>query len=225
MNRAGERRDDAELAGAAGKGDRRALEELLERHLDRVHAICRRILIHPEDALDATQEALIAVVRGISRFDGHSAFTTWLYRVVTNAALDEARRRQRRPRPLEVPPETTSSAPEVDSRVAARLDVGAALGRLSPEFRAAVVLRDVCDLDYVAIATILGVPVGTVRSRIARGRAALAEALGDSAHLGNSTPTPVAKRYETGDPQSPGRDSLASTASTEDTPDAHAPPV
>lgn len=225
MNREGLRRDDAELAGAAGKGDRRALEELLERHLDRVHAICSRILIHPEDALDATQEALIAVVRGISRFDGHSAFTTWLYRVVTNAALDEARRRRRRPRPLESLPETTSSALGVAARVAARVDVGAALGRLSPDFRAAVVLRDLCDLDYAAIATILGVPVGTVRSRIARGRAALARDLGDSGGLGNSAPTPVAKPYEAGDPQSPGRDSLASTPSTEDTPDAHTPPL
>lgn len=224
MSRGGEPGDDAELAGAASGGDRRALEELLERHLDRVHAICRRILVHPEDALDATQEALIAIVRGISRFDGRSAFSTWLYRVVTNAALDEARRRRRRPRPLESLPETPDETAGVDAKVAARLDVGAALGRLPPDFRAAVALRDLCDLDYSAIATILGVPVGTVRSRIARGRAALAGS------LGNSKPSPDAEPNKARDSRSPrpGLDrttgSLATAPSPEDTPDANAPP-
>src|SRR6516225_6024773 len=87
--------DDDDLARRAARGDRRALEALLERHVDRVHALCRRVVAHPEDALDATQEAMIAIARGITRFDGRSAFTTWLYRVVTNAALDELRRKQR----------------------------------------------------------------------------------------------------------------------------------
>src|SRR5882724_9278020 len=88
---------DADLARRAALGERAALETLLARHLDAIHAICRRILGHPEDALDATQEALIAISRGIKRFDGRSRFTTWMYRVATNAALDEARRRRRRP--------------------------------------------------------------------------------------------------------------------------------
>jgi RNA polymerase sigma-70 factor (ECF subfamily) len=90
---------DEALAAAANAGDRGALEVLLARHLDRVHAICRRVTGHPEDALDATQEALIAVTRGLHRYDGRSLFTTWLYRVATNAALDELRRRKRRPDP------------------------------------------------------------------------------------------------------------------------------
>src|SRR6059036_2527017 len=93
---------DESLAAAANAGDRGALEVLLARHLDRVHAICRRVTGHPEDALDATQEALIAVTRGLHRYDGRSLFTTWLYRVATNAALDELRRRKRRPEPAEL---------------------------------------------------------------------------------------------------------------------------
>ena len=137
---------------------------------------------HPEDALDATQEALIAVTRGLHRYDGRSLFTTWLYRVATNAALDELRRRKRRPEPAELVEDRplggggAGSAP-VESAVVARLDVDAALAGLSPEFRAAVVLRDLCDLDYAEIAEVLDVPIGTVRSRIARGRAAIADQL------------------------------------------------
>lgn len=168
---------DEELAAAAAAGSRGALEQLLSRHLDRIHAICRRVTAHPEDALDATQEALIAVTRGIHRYNGQSAFTTWLYRVATNAALDEVRRRGRRPTPVEVFPDALPATGSVESAVGARIDVDAALATLPAEFRAAVVLRDLCDLDYAEIADTLGIPLGTVRSRIARGRAAIADRL------------------------------------------------
>jgi RNA polymerase sigma-70 factor (ECF subfamily) len=185
MSRPGAEASDQALAAAANSGDRGALEVLLARHFDRVHAICRRITGHPEDALDATQEALIAVTRGLHRYDGRALFTTWLYRVATNAALDELRRRKRRPEPAELDEERPAGgaaggavrAAPVESVVAARLDVDAALATLSPEFRAAVVLRDLCDFDYAEIAEILDVPMGTVRSRIARGRAAIADHL------------------------------------------------
>jgi RNA polymerase sigma-70 factor, ECF subfamily len=168
---------DGALAAAAAAGDRRALELLLDRHADRVHAVCRRVVAHPEDALDATQEALIAVARGISRFDGRSAFTTWLYRVATNAALDELRRKSRRPVPIDVPPDLATQSAE--GAVDARLDVDRALTAVPEEFRTAVVLRDLADLDYPEIAEVLHVPVGTVKSRISRGRQALREALGN----------------------------------------------
>src|SRR5919109_5217926 len=118
----GEASDEA-LAAAANAGDRGALEVLLARHLDRIHAICRRVTGHPEDALDATQEALIAVTRGIHRYDGRSAFTTWLYRVATNAALDEVRRRGRRPVPTEPVGEGPAGPVSVDGMVGARIDV------------------------------------------------------------------------------------------------------
>ncbi len=171
---------DNELAARAASGDRRALEELLERHADRIHALCRRVIAHPQDALDATQEAMIAIARGISRFDGRAAFTTWLYRVATNAALDELRRKRRRPEPIDaalIDQPATDSA--LEDRVGARLDIDRALAELPEEFRVAVVLRDLCDLDYAEIAEVLAIPPGTVRSRIARGRAALLEVLGN----------------------------------------------
>ena len=163
---------EAALALAARNGDRAALERLLHDHADRIHAVCRRIVGNPEDALDATQEAMIAVARGVTRFDGNSRISTWIYRVATNAALDELRRRRRRPVPAEA---AVGSDPRGDATgtVDARLDVDAALATLPEDFRVAVVLRDLCDLDYAEIAEVLDVPPGTVRSRIARGRAAL----------------------------------------------------
>jgi RNA polymerase sigma-70 factor (ECF subfamily) len=143
-----------------------------------VHAICRRVVPHPEDALDATQNALIAVARGIGRFDGRSAFTTWLYRVAMNAALDELRRRARRPIPVETRPEAVAPRAATDG-VEARVDLDAALGAVPVDYRVAVVLRDLCALDYAEIAAVLDLPVGTVRSRISRGRDALAAILGN----------------------------------------------
>jgi RNA polymerase sigma-70 factor (ECF subfamily) len=181
-------RSDEGLARDAARGDRASLEVLLERHLDRIHAICRRILGHPEDALDATQEALVAITRGINRFDGRSQFTTWMYRVATNAALDEARRRRRRPLPSEHLPERASVGDPTDA-VDARLDIDAALATLPPDFRAAVALRDLAGLDYAEIAAVLDIPIGTVRSRIARGRSALADQIGNH-DLPPARPTP-----------------------------------
>jgi RNA polymerase sigma-70 factor (ECF subfamily) len=167
---------DAELAARAARGDHDALDALLDRHAQRVYAVCVRIVGNRDDALDATQDALIAVARGIARFNGASSFTTWLYRVATNAALDEVRRRSRRPLPSDTLPEPPMhSSPEM--RVADQLVIDAALRTVPVEFRAAVVLRDLADLDYAQIGAILDIPAGTVRSRIARGRAALARAL------------------------------------------------
>ena len=186
----GGRTSDEALAGAAAAGQRQALEELLGRHLDRIHAICRRVTGHPEDALDATQEALLAVARGVHRYDGRSAFTTWLYRVATNAALDEVRRRARRPVPTEPVGEGPAGPVSVDGMVGARIDVDAALATLTPEFRAAVVLRDLCDLDYAEISEALGIPIGTVRSRIARGRAAIATHLSTGDDSRGAPPDP-----------------------------------
>ena len=146
--------------------------------------MCRRLAGNDADALDATQEALIAMARGIRRFDGRSAFSTWAYRVATNACLDELRRRKRRPL-VGLPDDLgRGDRRDLSPQVAAgievlpdRLAIDAALDHLSEEFRAPVVLRDLCDLDYAEIAQILGIPPGTVRSRIARGRAQLATLL------------------------------------------------
>lgn len=172
------------MAAAVG-GDRRALDLLLRRHADRLHAVCRRVMGNDADAADALQEAMIAIVRGLGRFDGRSQFSTWAYRVATNACLDELRRRRRRPEPVEdtvLDVGAGAGAGRDDdpiARIGERADIDAALATLAPEFRAAVVLRDLVGLDYAEIGDILEAPPGTVKSRIARGRAALADRLGN----------------------------------------------
>ena len=168
--------------------------------------MCRRVVGDDADARDALQDALVAIARGIRRFDGRSAFTTWSYRVATNACLDELRRRRRRPVPgavgvpvdgaderhawndLPAAPDGVAGAAAPGGggdggigAVADRLEVEAALARLPEDFRVAVVLRDLCDLDYAEIGRILDLRPGTVRSRIARGRALLTDLLGNPA--------------------------------------------
>lgn len=180
--------DDLALVAAARAGDAAALDRLLRRHYDRIYAVCRRVTGHDADAADAAQEALMAVVRGLPRFDGRSSFGTWVYRIATNASLDELRRRRRRPllaqaggeSPQPEPVDHASSA-QLDA-VATRSELDLGLAQLTEEFRVPVVLRDVADLDYAEIAAILDVPLGTVKSRIARGRAMLGAAL-----VGNSS--------------------------------------
>ena len=176
---------------AAQAGDRAALDRLLRRHYDRIHALCRRLAGNEPDALDAAQEALIAIVRGLSRFDGSARFGTWAYRVATNACLDELRRRRRRPQPglPDEPLPREGHTPMAES-VADRVDIDTAIACLPLDFRAPVVLRDLCGLDYADIATVLDIPPGTVRSRIARGRAQLAELLGGNSVSAPDRPTP-----------------------------------
>jgi len=168
------------LVAAAQQGDRQALDQLLRREQPRIHALCRRMTGNPADALDATQEALIALVRGLPRYDGRAAFSTWAYRVATNACLDELRRRGRRPVPVEEVAPAAPTGPDLATTVTDHLVLDDALAALSPEFRAPLVLRDVLGLDYAAIAEVLQLPPGTVRSRIARARGHLADHLGPS---------------------------------------------
>ncbi len=173
--------DDTQLVTAAQSGDRGALDQLLRRHYDRVHSVCRRITGSASDADDACQEALIKIVRNLPRFDGRSSFGTWAYRIATNASLDELRKRQRRPS-LQIVDDRSGelidhAATGRTDRVDDQLAIDTALDGLSEDFRVVVVLRDVIDLDYQEISEILDIPLGTVKSRIARARAQLAESL------------------------------------------------
>jgi RNA polymerase sigma-70 factor (ECF subfamily) len=158
----------------ARDGDRDALELVLRGQYDRIHAVCRRITGNPADAADAAQNALIAVTRGLARFDDRSRFSSWVYRIAVNCSIDEIRRRSRaRVVSLDELSTSATSAAGDPETATTRVDVDSALRRLPVEFRAPVVLRDMCGLDYAEIAEVLQVPAGTVRSRIARGRAAL----------------------------------------------------
>jgi RNA polymerase sigma-70 factor (ECF subfamily) len=162
-----------------------SLDSLLRDHYSMIQAVCRRILLNDSDADDATQNAMIAIVRGYESFDGRSAFSTWVYRIATNAALDELRRRRRRPLSLfsndgqQVDiADTHSDDRQLAFEASDYLAQG--LAQIPEEFRVALVLRDVADLDYEEISQVLNIPIGTVRSRIARGRGRLADILGNS---------------------------------------------
>ena len=152
-----------------------------------VRTVCHRIVLNRADADDATQSALISIVRALPRFDGRSKFSTWAYRIAVNAALDEVRRIRRRPAATGDPTAVGDLSPAVPwddeggagSAVESRMVVQAALALVPEEYRVALVLRHIADLDYADIAVILNVPVGTVRSRISRGREHLARILGN----------------------------------------------
>jgi RNA polymerase sigma-70 factor, ECF subfamily len=168
-------------------GDPDAFGVLFQRHRDRLWAVAIRTLGDPEEAADALQDAMIAAFRRAASFRGDSAVTTWLHRIVVNAALDRMRRRASRPtaggqdddaldalaasgRPLSDPSGTSDTA----------MDVRAALRRLVPEQQAALVLVDMLGYSVADAADVLGVSEGTVKSRAARGRARLVPRL---AHL------------------------------------------
>ncbi|MBI5156917.1 MAG: sigma-70 family RNA polymerase sigma factor [Acidimicrobiia bacterium] len=172
---------DASLIERYLRGEMEAFEALMRAHEDRVFAVCLRMLRDREAALDATQETFITVFRKADRFAGRSAFSTWLYRVAVNTCYDHARRAKRHL--AEALPESNDppdlAAGDAFGSIELRPDLEAALAALPPEFRAAVVLADVEGLGLQTVAEALGVPVGTVKSRVFRGRRLLAEALGN----------------------------------------------
>ena len=171
-------RSDGDLLRAHADGDPDAFGELVRRHRDRLWAVALRTLGHPEEAADALQDALLSAFRagrGGSAWRGDSAVTTWLHRIVVNACLDRARRRAVRPtEPL--PEHDTLQVADRHDDVAARttaLDVTAALATLTVEQRGALVLVDMYGWSVEDAAEVLECPVGTVKSRCARGRARL----------------------------------------------------
>jgi RNA polymerase sigma-70 factor (ECF subfamily) len=176
---------DRALLAAHLAGDRDAFGTLVGHHRDRLWAVALRTLGDREEAADAVQDALLSAYRAAGSYRGDARVTTWLHRVVVNACLDRVRRRKARPVvPL---PEQGSGAEPADRHdaLAARetaLDVESALALLTVEQRTAILLVDVHGLPLEEAATVLAVPVGTVKSRCSRGRARLALSLG---HLRN----------------------------------------
>ena len=176
---------DEELVRGYLQGDKEAFSTLVKRHETRVYNVCLRILGNREDARDATQEAFLTALRKLSQFRGDAAFTTWLHRVAVNACYDALRKRKRQPmlhlatdddhqREVEPGP----PVPDPADALAAGIDVARALAQVPEDYRVALVLADVRDLPYEEIARVLNVPLGTVKSRVHRGRIALARALG-----------------------------------------------
>jgi RNA polymerase sigma-70 factor (ECF subfamily) len=176
-------RPDDLLLRRARDGDTAAFGELVERHQSRIYAVCLRILADPEEARDAAQDTFITAFRKLAQFRGDAAFTTWLHRIAVNACYDELRRAKRRPMLHEAAtdddraPEPGPPSPDHADEIAGTLDVTRALAAIPDDFRVALVLADVEDLPYEEIARVLEVPVGTVKSRVHRGRIALTKEL------------------------------------------------
>lgn len=170
---------DAQLLAAHRAGDVRAFAELVARHGNRLWSLAARTLGGPDEAADVVQEALVSAHRRAGTFRGDSSVGTWLQRIVVNACIDRLRRERARPATLPWPEhDIACRRPDPATELATRLAVDEALAALPAEQRVAVVLVDVHGCGVAEAAEILEVPVGTVKSRCARGRARLAVLLG-----------------------------------------------
>jgi RNA polymerase sigma-70 factor (ECF subfamily) len=171
--------EDRQLVTAFLDGDHAAFDEIMTAHEGRVFSLCLRIMRQREAALDAVQETFITVFRKAHMYNGESAFSTWLYRVATNTCYDQLRKQKRRR--TEAVPEgrDPADARSQDEFVAIELrpDLTVALANLPEEFRSAVVLSDVEGLPLGEVAVVLDIPIGTVKSRVFRGRKLLAKNL------------------------------------------------
>lgn len=177
---------DEELVRYCQHGRGWALDELVARHAPRVYGLALRLSGSAEDAEDIAQEAFVKVLASIGKFRGQSSFNTWLYRVVTNACLDELKRRKRRPSsfsdlldgdestepdwPMSDPDQDPAAVVETRARQAV---VQQAIASLPEPQRVLVVLADIEGLSYEEIAQITSATLGTVKSRLNRARRAL----------------------------------------------------
>ncbi len=191
--------EDRDLVDRARAGDARAFEDLVRRHQQRVVRLARAFVPEPADAEDVAQEAFLRVYRGLARFRGASTFRTWLQQVVVNAARTHRRatltRRARFGADADSASTDVPGPDRVEPALIARDRVERALNTLPQDLREAVVLRDVEGLDYREIAELLGVPMGTVESRIFRGRQRLRAAM-TAVERGPVDPGEGGKRHE-----------------------------
>jgi RNA polymerase sigma-70 factor (ECF subfamily) len=166
---------DEALVKRAQRGERLAFERLVEQHEQRLYTLTARVLGSREDAADAVQEALLRAWLALPKFRGDARFSTWLYRIAVNAAHDVMAKR--REGPVEEPPDPADPRDRfAEHELSGELQ--RSLEGLDESYRVAVVLYDVLGCSYAEIAEMTGVPEGTVKSRIFRGRTELAERLG-----------------------------------------------
>ena len=182
---------DELLLRRACKGDVQAFEELMQSHESRIYAIVLRMMGNREDAQDCAQEAMVRIYRAMGSFKGQSALATWIYRITMNSCLDELRRRKaRKVTSLDSlvdngwsPTDTGDTPEEHGLRVEKQNALNQAIQSLPDDMRAAIILRDVKGYSYDEIASILDANVGTIKSRISRGREKLREILSKQSEL------------------------------------------
>ena len=175
------------LISRARGGDREAFGELVEQYRDNVYRLAYRMCGNAYDADEAAQEAFVAAWRALPNFRGDAKFSTWLYRLTTNAAIDVMRREKRHQtvgdgEMIEVADDADSPQETVE-RTEQQEAVQKALATLSEEYREVLLLRYMEELDYAEIAEVLQLPSGTVKSRINRAKAALKTALLKSGNI------------------------------------------
>lgn len=178
MGRSATTEVEAAVLERARQGDARAFALVVQQYDAGLRALAYRILGDRDRMDDALQEAYVHAFRALPRFRGDSALGTWLYRITYNACLDELKR-ARSVVPLESISELTDPRPGASETVPLRRDLAVALASLSPSDRAAVLLVDAQGFDYGTAAEVLGVPAGTVASRLNRARAILRRFLDD----------------------------------------------
>ena len=193
-------RQEQQWVDAARQGDQSAFEQLVKLYEKRVLALTTRMCKNPADAEEAAQEAFLSAWQGLPFFRGDASFSTWLYRLASNACVDLLRREGRRQSAagpslndeevqLEVP-DTAPSPQEQAERSELRQQIEAGLQALTPDHRQVLILREMHQLSYDEIAQTLELDVGTVKSRISRGRKQLRNFLLRS---GNFSPPPASK--------------------------------
>ena len=172
--------DDLKDIEAAKAGDLAAFERLVRRDPPAVYAHALRFFRDSSTAEDMAQEVFLKVFRSLDSFDARSKFSTWLFRVTRNACLDEMRTGRRRPVPVDPIAHDTAVAEDFSDGVDLRASLEIAMATLAPEDRDALSAVTVFDLGYAEAADALGVPAGTVKSRVFRARRALAAQLGSA---------------------------------------------
>ena len=196
-----------ELTRAAAGGDEAAFEELVRLHEKKVYNLALRMCGSPEDAADAAQEAFLAAWKSLPNFRGEAGFSTWLYRLTSNAAIDHLRRTRRQRWEASLDDEAlrvdaADEAPSPQARAEGEELRGAVLSgraQLSDDHRQALTLRELQDLSYEEIAAVLEIDLGTVKSRISRARGALRKILLKNGNLSGYLPSKIEEQPKGGD--------------------------
>lgn len=185
-------RKDEDLIKLSLSGDTEAFEELVEKYQHKIYSLAYRYMGNEEDASDMAQESLVKAYRKLHGFKGDSSFSTWIYRVTANVCIDELRKRKRTLHTIsldepvatmdgdEIERDIIDNSPTADivyERKELEKDLQSLINTLNPDYKSAVILRDVMGFSYEEIAETLHCSVGTVKSRISRGRGILRKKL------------------------------------------------
>ena len=195
---------EEQLIRRAQQGDNSAFEQLLLAHQKKVYNLCLRMAANPDDALDLSQEAFIKAWRTLGQYQFEASFSTWLFRLTSNVCIDFLRRKKRRQETsltenyddsdegAELSLPDCAPLPEQQAITnETKIELARAMGQLAPDHREILQLRVVEDLPYEQIADILGVRVGTVKSRLARARLSLRKILKAGNYFDSASSEPV----------------------------------